>query len=170
MPTGGKLVIATANTDGAESAAAGADDARRPCVLLSVTDSGTGMDEATRTRMFEPFFTTKEQGKGTGLGLSMVYGIVEQHDGWISVGDGPGGIGTAVRIWLPQARASAAGRTEAVAGAARLAQSERGSETILLVEDEELIRSLAARVLREHGYVVLEAGLQADIGRIGEGE
>jgi two-component system cell cycle sensor histidine kinase/response regulator CckA len=152
MPKGGKLLIETAN---------GESDGRRPpvgdrpagsFVLLSVTDTGTGMDDGTRTRVFEPFFTTKEQGKGTGLGLSTVYGIVERHHGWISVAEGPGATGTAVRIWLPRSVASAVSPVSP--GPVR---DERGSETILLVEDEEIIRSLAARVLRGHGYVVLEA-------------
>ena len=120
--------------------------------LLSVTDSGTGMPSDVTERIFEPFFTTKDVGKGTGLGLSMVYGIVKQHRGIIHC-DSELGKGTCFKIYLPSAAC-----VEATDGPQRGAPARtRGAETILLAEDEELVRNLAARVLRENGYQVLVA-------------
>ncbi len=120
---------------------------------LTVQDSGCGLDEATLRRIFEPFFTTKEVGKGTGLGLSTVHGIVHQTGGHIGV-DSTVGRGTTFTIYLPCIEAAAAG-DEVRAAIAPLA---RGSETLLLVEDEEEVRRLAADVLRRCGYTVLETG------------
>ena len=120
---------------------------------ISVIDTGTGMDEKTRERIFEPFFTTKEVGKGTGLGLSMVYGIVKQHHGHISV-QSEAGQGTTFRIYLPLTEIAvskeikAAEATTAITG---------GAETILLAEDEETVRKLTKIVLEEFGYTVIEA-------------
>lgn len=119
--------------------------------LLTVSDTGYGMDEKTRQRIFEPFFTTKEVGKGTGLGLAVVYGIIKQHDGFINVYSEPGK-GTTFRIYLPLIRAAATEvpiKKEAPAG--------RGTETILLAEDDDALRKLAVTVLTLHGYRVIEA-------------
>ncbi len=122
-----------------------------PCALISVSDTGTGMDEMTRERIFEPFFTTKEQGKGTGLGLSIVYGIVRQHKGEIHVYSEPGK-GSTFRIYLPLIK----GRERAEAReAAEL--PPRGTETLLLAEDEEDVRRLIKTVLELAGYSVIEA-------------
>jgi CheY-like chemotaxis protein/two-component sensor histidine kinase len=120
--------------------------------LLTVSDTGEGMDEATRRRIFEPFFTTKEVGKGTGLGLSMVYGIVKQHKGYITVSSEPGK-GTVFSIYLPLA-AGGAGEAEKKAPAAR----SQGGETVLLAEDDLEVRSLTKMVLENFGYRVIEAG------------
>jgi len=121
------------------------------CILLTVSDTGEGMDQETMTKIFDPFFTTKEPGKGTGLGLSTVYGIVKQHDGSIEVESQPG-TGTQFKIYFPltEVLPQAAGGGEQV-------QPTGGSETVLLVEDEEPIRRLLARQLRGLGYTVLEA-------------
>ena len=126
-------------------------------VLLSVADTGTGMDEATRARLFEPFFTTKEPGKGTGLGLATVYGIVTQHRGWIEV-ETEVGRGTAFKVFLP---ATTQGKTEPTQTGKKAAI--RGHETILLVEDEASLRLAVAQGLRSLGYRVLEA----DNGQVG---
>ena len=121
-------------------------------VLLSVTDTGCGMDRDVQARIFEPFFTTKPVGQGTGLGLSTVYGIIKQSDGFVWAYSEPEQ-GTAFKIYLPQAGPGRTGnRLQERAGAPR-----GGTETILLVEDEEMVRRLACRGLREYGYRVLEA-------------
>ncbi|HXD22603.1 MAG TPA: ATP-binding protein, partial [Gemmatimonadaceae bacterium] len=120
-------------------------------VALSIRDTGTGMTDETKARMFEPFFTTKEAGKGTGLGLSMVFGIVQQCGGYITV-DSVLGEGTTFGIHLP--RVDSAVIAEASGPAIT---SPRGTETILLVEDVEPLREIVRRVLVEHGYAVLDA-------------
>ncbi len=120
-------------------------------VLLSVTDTGCGMDQPTLSRIFEPFFTTKEKEKGTGLGLSVVYGIVKQHDGMIHVYSEPQ-LGTTFKMYLPISERSAS-----AVGSLLVAAPGRGSETILLAEDEPSVRALATRVLERAGYKVISA-------------
>lgn len=120
---------------------------------ISVTDTGTGMDEETRRRIFEPFFTTKEPGKGTGLGLSIVYGIVKQHNGFITAGSGPG-VGTTFHVYLPLANVEA---EEAGGSAPGLDTPGRGVETILVAEDDEIVRELNALTFSEAGYRVITA-------------
>jgi signal transduction histidine kinase/ActR/RegA family two-component response regulator/HAMP domain-containing protein len=121
-------------------------------VRLRVTDTGTGMDSATMGRIFEPFFTTKDVGKGTGLGLATVYGIVKQHEGWLEVNSEPGK-GSTFDVFLPASDKVPAFAEEA-ASAAPVAG---GSETILIVEDEPVLRSMARDILEERGYRILEA-------------
>ena len=120
--------------------------------MLAITDSGTGMDEKTKARLFEPFFTTKEQGKGTGLGLSTVYGIVKQSDGYISVYSELGK-GSTFKVYLP--RVDAVAERSKVTGAIQAAN--RGTETILLVEDEDGVRRLVRDIIARQGYKVMEA-------------
>jgi PAS domain S-box-containing protein len=122
--------------------------------LVSVTDTGMGMDEETRKRIFEPFFTTKETGKGTGLGLSMVYGIIKQHNGYVNVYSEPGR-GTTFKIYLPAIREAAA----KIASERRAPAKEllRGSETVLVAEDDAMLRKLCRIVLEEYGYRVIDA-------------
>jgi CheY-like chemotaxis protein len=119
--------------------------------LISVTDSGAGMDEKTREKIFEPFFTTKDVGRGTGLGLSMVYGIIKQHDGFIDVYSKPG-IGTKFKIYLPLSEAEVKG--EEKAGSLSV---QGGTETVLVVEDDEAVRRLSRDILQNYGYRVIEA-------------
>src|SRR5207248_5131016 len=121
-------------------------------VLLAVSDTGTGMDAETRSHIFEPFFTTKEKGKGTGLGLATVYGVVKQSAGYIWVYSEPGQ-GTAFKIYLPRVREKADPAGRGPAPAAPLG----GSETVLLVEDDEMVRNLTSRTLTNRGYSLLVA-------------
>jgi two-component system, cell cycle sensor histidine kinase and response regulator CckA len=154
MPGGGKLTIETAEIYLNESYAAEHIGVKPgPHVMLAVTDTGTGMDKATQARMFEPFFTTKEPGKGTGLGLATVFGIVRQSGGTIWVDSEPGR-GTTFKLYFPQAdRASVAHSSSHPPDRRKM----RGTETILLVEDEECVRTLARTILTKYGYRVLEA-------------
>ena len=155
MPRGGRLTIDTANVELDETfvrehpgAATG------PHLRLAVSDDGVGMSAEIQARIFEPFFTTKDKGRGTGLGLSMVYGIVKQHGGYIDVRSEEGR-GTTFEIYLPCAGVLGDARPEQ--GPERAIEA-RGSETILLVEDEGDVRELAREILEMGGYTVLEAG------------
>ena len=155
MPQGGRLTIETANVE------LDASYSHPPAVLspgryvmLAVTDNGCGMDAETQAHVFEPFFTTKEKGKGTGLGLATVYGVVKQSGGYVWVYSEPGR-GTSFKIYLPRIEETAvpAGRD----GKSETQIPERGSETILLVEDEKGVRELAREYLASSGYTVIEA-------------
>jgi len=152
MPEGGRLVLETAvvELDGSY-VDSHATVLPGPYVMLAVSDTGEGMDAATRSRVFEPFFTTKAQGKGSGLGLATVYGIVKQSGGYIWVYSEPAH-GTVFKVYLPIVSAP-------IATARELKEPEppRASETILLVEDEEAVRALTGEVLRRQGYEVIEA-------------
>ena len=153
MPTGGRLVIQTASleADGAfEDQHLGLKPG--PYVLISVSDTGSGMDRETLKHIFEPFFTTKERGRGTGLGLATVYGIVTQSEGRIWAYSEPGR-GTTFRIYLPRISRSGAPESGSVPSEA----ASRGSETVLVVEDENTVRLVAVGSLRKSGYRVLEA-------------
>ncbi|HXS99241.1 MAG TPA: response regulator [Elusimicrobiota bacterium] len=166
MPGGGTISILTANVEAAEAAAAAPwAVVREPHVMLSVSDTGTGMDEKTQARLFEPFFTTKEQGKGTGLGLSTVYGIVKQSGGQIAVESAPGK-GTTFRIYLP--RVAEEPHDEAPVET-KEAGTPHGAATILLVEDDDVVRRYSARLLSERGYAVLEAADGAQAIRLSDG-
>jgi two-component system cell cycle sensor histidine kinase/response regulator CckA len=148
MPNGGKLVVETANVDLEGPAGERLGMKPGPCVMLAISDNGSGMDPETRSRLFEPFFTTKEPGKGSGLGLSTVYGAVKQADGQVTVFSQPN-CGTIFEVYLPRVEAPVIERAPA--------RTPMGSETILLVDDEEGVRKLCCAVLQAHGYHVLEA-------------
>jgi two-component system, cell cycle sensor histidine kinase and response regulator CckA len=153
MPRGGMLTVETANAVLGESfrrTHPGATPGEY--VMLSVHDTGTGMNEHTLAHLFEPFFTTKEPGKGTGLGLSMVYGIVKQSGGYIAVDSQPGN-GSVFRIYIPRVREA----EEAQVSEPSLSVRQTGSGTILLVEDEDAVRSLVERILTSDGYKILPA-------------
>ncbi|MGA8182825.1 MAG: response regulator, partial [Terriglobia bacterium] len=164
MPQGGKLIIETANVELDESYSH-----NRPVVvpgayvMLAVSDTGTGMSPRLQSRIFEPFFTTKEQGKGTGLGLATVYGIIKQSDGYIWVYSEPGK-GTTFKVYLPRVE-EAAQRVKKKGGAGHTAG---GSETILLVEDNESVRTFVRSVLEPKGYKLLVAGGSEDALKVAE--
>jgi len=153
MPQGGRLALETTAIDLTEGCHTrfgltppGA------YVRLEVQDTGVGMDEATQTHVFEPFFTTKEHGKGTGLGLSTVYGIVKQSDGYLDLESSPGA-GSTFIIYLPRLNATVVAPKAKI----HITPSFQGEETVLLVEDEDMLRGLLAKFLRLYGYTVLEA-------------
>jgi two-component system cell cycle sensor histidine kinase/response regulator CckA len=151
----GEVWITTAPATRADALAASHADVEVPAehyVLLSVGDSGCGMPPQVQARIFEPFFTTKPVGQGTGLGLSTVYGIIKQSEGFIWV-ESAEGTGTTFRIYLPRIMAGRGNGTQPE----RPGALRGGSETILVVEDEDIVRALACRGLREQGYTVLEA-------------
>jgi PAS domain S-box-containing protein len=153
MPEGGRLTVETANAElDKDNAEQHFPAPPGSYVLLAVSDTGTGMDPETKSRIFEPFYTTKEKGKGTGLGLATVYGVVKQSGGYIWVYSEPGQ-GTVFRIYLPRVREAPEPARPSPAPAAPL----RGSETLLLVEDDEMVRHLVSRMLKSRGYTVLAA-------------
>jgi two-component system, cell cycle sensor histidine kinase and response regulator CckA len=153
MPEGGQLVIETKNIDFYEPYSSGPSKAAPgPYILLSVKDNGAGMDPETQRHIFEPFYTTKERGKGTGLGLATVYGIVKQSGGDIWV-HSEMGRGSRFEVYLPRVEEPA----QAAEPAPVAVSPPKGSETILLVEDEESVRALAERILKSSGYKVLAA-------------
>jgi len=162
MPNGGRISIDLKNVDLDEG-----EVARNPgCsqgsnVMIRITDTGIGMDAATQSKIFEPFFTTKEPGKGTGLGLATVHGIVAQSGGSISVESAPGR-GSSFTLYFPRA----VGEVEAPIEAE--SSSSRGSETVLLAEDEHEVRVLLEQVLKNHGYDVICVSRPSDALRIAE--
>jgi signal transduction histidine kinase/CHASE3 domain sensor protein len=162
MPGHGNLIIETSNvTIDEDYASAHADTTPGPYVMISVSDTGAGMTREVREKLFEPFFTTKEKGKGTGLGLPSVYGIVKQSGGFVWVYSEPGK-GTTFKVYLPKSEAQSNRKNTPTR------TRKVGSETILLVEDDDEVRSVATRILRRNGYRVLEAGNGADALRVCE--
>jgi two-component system cell cycle sensor histidine kinase/response regulator CckA len=152
MPTGGRLTIRTRNVELTQSDLVRYPDLRAGThAVMTVSDTGRGMDDATRSRAFEPFFTTKEVGQGAGLGLSTVYGIVRQLEGHVQVESAPGQ-GSVFTICLPVAAQVARPSPDGLAE-----WPQRGTETILLVDDDDMVRELAREALRMSGYTVLEA-------------
>jgi PAS domain S-box-containing protein len=173
MPGGGTVTIRTANESISQASALGT--AVMPAgdyVRIEVTDTGIGMSKEIQSKIFDPFFTTKPVGQGTGLGLATVYGIVKQSGGFITV-DSTVGKGTSFFVYLPRRKVEA-GEAAPAEAAPIAARDVTGQDTILLVEDEEAVRSFAARALRMRGYNVLEAGggeealeiVKADTGKI----
>jgi len=153
MPKGGRLTVETVNVELDSTYARDHVSVKPgPYVMLAVSDTGMGISRETMAQIFEPFFTTKESGKGTGLGLSTVYGIVKQSGGYIWVYSEPDK-GTTFKVYLPRV----AGEAESKPSVVEVAGAGRGSETILLVEDEEAVRDLASRILSAKGYAVVAA-------------
>ena len=152
MPTGGRLTIATANVAASAGVPRGDVEYHGDCVMLTISDTGRGMDKETLSHLFEPFFTTKEEGKGTGLGLSTVYGFVKQTGGTISCASQPGE-GTSFRILFPRAQA----QDDAGRKAARASLDTHRKGVILIAEDEDAVRVFLARTLSQAGYTVVEA-------------
>jgi CheY-like chemotaxis protein len=154
MPQGGTLSIETRNVEADEAyAASHASMPPGAYVMLSVADTGCGMDEATQSRIFDPFFTTKSVGKSTGLGLATVYGIVKQSNGYIWVYSEPG-VGTVFKIYFP--RTTKAKQAPPV-DSRPARQPKGGTRTILVVDDSPEVRGVVCRILEKQGYVVLEA-------------
>jgi PAS domain S-box-containing protein len=153
MPSGGQLIIQTGEISlDAEQASVHADLRPGPYVVLSVTDNGQGMDEETRTRIFDPFFTTKEKGSGTGLGLAMVYGIVRQHCGHVIVESEPQD-GTTFTVYFPRSDHRVTETQQSVNPNGRVG----GTETVMVVEDEDVVRDLVCEALQALGYRILAA-------------
>ena len=153
MPAGGRLIIETSQVDLDEDYVSRHTDVRPGLYcLVAITDTGHGMDAATKARVFEPFFTTKPPGKGTGLGLAMVYGFVKQSGGHVEVYSEPD-VGTTFKVYLPCVQEAPATSKDAATSPG----IARGTETVLLVEDEDAVRALSKLVLQSHGYTVLEA-------------
>jgi len=153
MPSGGKLVIetSTVNVD-AHLAQQYLGLAAGSYVMLSVSDTGVGMSEEVKAHLFEPFFTTKEVGKGTGLGLATCYGIVKQSGGYIEAISEPGQ-GSSIKVYLPRSDEVPTG----CPGSGQATPSTGGTETVLLAEDDPLVRSMVANVLTDQGYTVIQA-------------
>jgi PAS domain S-box-containing protein len=157
MPVGGVLSIDTRpQSMDADFIAAHGFGTAGDYARVSISDTGTGMDENVRKRLFEPFFTTKEVGKGTGLGLAIVYGIVTQHNGFITVSGNPQG-GTTFDLYLPMIKEAEAQKTAAGKKAAAGELPEAGTETILVADDEAALRELTKKVLQQFGYTVITA-------------
>jgi len=151
MPKGGTLHIETKAINlGREFRQAHGFGEPGPYALISVSDTGTGMNEATQKKIFEPFFTTKEIGKGTGLGLSIVYGIIKQHNGYVTVSSEPGR-GTTFDIYLPAVKVKVSDVGQAAS------DIPGGTETLLLAEDDAYVREVAGEILRTCGYTVIVA-------------
>ncbi|HPQ72137.1 MAG TPA: PAS domain S-box protein [bacterium] len=152
MPNGGKLIIETQNVTIDETFCAAHLDAEPgEYVMLTVSDTGCGMDEQTRLNIFEPFFSTKDKEKGTGLGLATVYGIIKQNNGFISVYSEPN-VGSTFKVYFPRVQDEAVTLTRE-----KGARLPKGTETILLVEDEAMVRGLVRKILGQQGYKVIEA-------------
>jgi two-component system cell cycle sensor histidine kinase/response regulator CckA len=167
MPKGGTLTISTGVAEIDEAYLQIHPEGRAGSfVRLRASDTGCGMDAMTMGRIFEPFFTTKEVGKGTGLGLATVYGIVKQHGGWIEVASEPGK-GTAFDVFFPASTGPVEAKTAATAQAAEV---RGGQETILVVEDEPVLRDMAHVILEACGYNVLEAGSGVEALRVWESQ
>jgi PAS domain S-box-containing protein len=163
MPRGGKLQISTSRVEIDQDFAGQHADARPGSfICLTVTDTGCGMDRKTLDRIFEPFFSTKEVGKGTGLGLATVYGLVKQHQGWIDVSSTLQ-VGTTFTIYFPLARA----RTHQEEAMPQVAAPVRGgNETIMVVEDEPVLREMVCEILRQYQYEVIEASSGVEALRV----
>lgn len=160
MPKGGILTVETENVELDESYASRHIEVRSgPYVMLAVSDNGAGMDEATRGRLFEPFFTTKGAGKGTGLGLSTVFGIVKQSGGSLQVYSEPGS-GTSVKVFLPRIEQPVSIDPEMQRKIVR-----RGHETVLVVEDDDMVRNLVRETLERDGYTVIDANSPVEARR-----
>jgi len=163
MPNGGKLTVETANVDldGNYFRKHGIEEQVGSYGVISVSDTGSGMDKETREHIFEPFFTTKEIGKGTGLGLSTVYGIVKQNNGFIWVYS-ESGQGSTFKVYLPKAKGDVEEEEKERTSVSELG----GSETVLIVEDDDSLRNLARKTLQQHGYKVMDAENGEDALRV----
>src|SRR5262245_6202221 len=155
MPKGGRLIFKTQSVDGAALRDLGGTMSDR-YVCIEVSDSGMGMDESTRKRIFEPFFTTKDIGKGSGLGLSVVYGIVQNHGGFINVESKPAS-GTSFRLHFPASASDVCGKEPIFDLDTETTATTNGAATVLLIEDEQNMLNLLERLLLKHGYRVLKA-------------